>query len=98
MEKRRWLAWTIIAAWVVQLLMLWPLPHAVANSWDLPPEVAVETEQRLWLGWVLRAAVAIFGVLSGVLLLKPSRKWALVFLSSAGGHVFFFCPLFSFQA
>lgn len=98
MEKRRWLAWTIIAAWVIQLLMLWPLPHAVANSWDLPPDLAVETEQRLWFGWVLRAVLAMFGLLSGVLLLKLSRKWALAFLASAGVYVFFYSQWFPFHA
>jgi hypothetical protein len=40
----------------------------------------------------------MFGLLSGVLLLKLSRKWALVFLASAGVYVFFYSQWFSFHA
>jgi hypothetical protein len=98
MEKRRWLAWVIIGAWGIQLLMLWPLPQTIATSWDLPPDLAVDTERRLWSGWILRAVLAVLGLISGVLLLRLRRAWAPLFLASAGVYVFFYSQWFSFHA
>jgi hypothetical protein len=45
----------------------------------------------------VRAVLAVFGLLSGVLLLKLSQ-WALVFLASGGVYVFFYSQWFSFHA
>jgi hypothetical protein len=98
MKSRRWLAWALIAAWAVQVTMLWPLPQAIANSWDLPPSLATETEQRLWLGWIIRAVLAAFGLCAGLLLLKQSRRWAIFFIASAAVYVAFYSQWFSFHA
>jgi hypothetical protein len=97
-NSRRWLAWAIIAIWSGQVVMLWPLPQHVATSWDLPPALAVEMEQRLWTGWVLRAALAVLGILSGVLLLKRHRSWALLCLVCAAVYVAYYSQWISFHA
>ncbi|APV48325.1 hypothetical protein BWI17_00675 [Betaproteobacteria bacterium GR16-43] len=88
----RHLALAIILAWITQAYFLFPLPSDVvakmaAGSPEMPASVVASYEQNLWLGWFTRVALILFGVVAGILALRGSNKWPIVFLASAAAYL-----------
>src|SRR5262245_12868134 len=97
MKTREWLAWSVVAVWVVQLLNLWPLPSEVAAQMATGARAealaaVAQYESNLWFGWAIRAGAIPLGVASGILLLKGHRSWAAVLLVVSAACLALFQP------